>query len=132
MLRITTTRSAWSSTARHSGSSVSKRPCQSVWTGWCTPGTSPLSRLIELLAVNPARLLGVPGGELTAGAAADITVLAPELAVTVEAATFRSLARNTPFEGWSLRGGVAATMVGGRTVYVNEAVAGATSFGQRS
>ena len=95
-------------------------------------GYVPLSRLIELLAVNPARLLGVPGGELTAGAAADITVLAPELAVTVEAATFRSLARNTPFEGWSLRGGVAATMVGGRTVYVNEAVAGATSFGQRS
>ena len=87
-----------------------------------------LSRLVELLAVNPARVLAVPGGGLTGGAPADITVLAPELAVKVEAATFRSLARNTPFDGWSLRGGVAATMVGGRTVYVNEAVAGATSF----
>ena len=92
------------------------------------PGHVPLSRLVELLAVNPARVLGVPGGELTAGAPADITVLAPELTVTVEAAAFRSLARNTPFDGWSLRGGVAATLVGGRTVYVNEAVAGAASF----
>ena len=91
-------------------------------------GHVPLRRLVELLAVNPARLLGVPGGELTAGAPADITVLAPELTVTVDAAAFRSLARNTPFDGWSLRGGVAVTMVGGRTVYVNEAVAGATAF----
>ena len=95
-------------------------------------GYLPLSRLVELLSVNPARLLGVPGGGLTAGAPADITVLAPELAVTVEATAFRSLARNTPFDGWSLRGGVAATMIGGRTAYVNEAVAGATSFSQRS
>ena len=91
-----------------------------------------LSRLVELLAVNPARVLGVPGGELSAGVPADITVLAPELAVRVEAAAFRSLARNTPFDGWSLRGGVAATMVGGRTVYVNGAVPGAASFDQRS
>ncbi|MDP6582546.1 MAG: dihydroorotase, partial [Vicinamibacterales bacterium] len=83
-------------------------------------GQVSLSRLVELLAVNPARILGVPGGDLTAGALADITVLAPELAVTVEAAAFRSLARNTPFDGWSLRGGVAATIVGGRTVYVND------------
>ena len=91
-------------------------------------GLIPLRRLVELLAVNPARILGVPGGNLSAGAPADITVLAPELAVRVDAATFRSLARNTPFAGWSLRGGVAATMVGGRAVYVNEAVSGASAF----
>ena len=93
-------------------------------------GHVPLSRLVELLAVNPARILGVPGGDLSVGAPADITVLAPELVVTVEAAAFRSLARNTPFDGWSLRGGVAATIVGGRTVYMNESVPGATAFDQ--
>ena len=87
-----------------------------------------LSRLVELLAVNPARILGVAGGDLSVGAPADITVLAPELVVTVESATFRSMARNTPFDGWSLRGGVVATMVGGRTVYANESVAGAVAF----
>jgi dihydroorotase-like cyclic amidohydrolase len=32
----------------------------------------------------------------------------------------RSRSKNTPFDGWTLRGGVAATMVGGRPVYVNE------------
>jgi dihydroorotase-like cyclic amidohydrolase len=34
----------------------------------------------------------------------------------------RSKARNTPFDGWQLRGGVAATLVAGRVVYVNEHV----------
>ena len=36
----------------------------------------------------------------------------------------RSKSKNTPFDGWQLRGGVAATIVGGRAVYVNEAVPG--------
>ena len=92
------------------------------------PGHVSLSRLVELLAVNPARILGVAGGALTVGTPADITVLAPELAVTVDAQAFRSLARNTPFDGWALRGGVAATIVGGRSVYVNELVDGAVQF----
>ena len=92
------------------------------------PGHVSLGRLVGLLSANPARILGVEGGALTEGAPADVTVLAPELPVTVDARTFRSLARNTPFDGWSLRGGVAATMVGGRTVYVNDAVAGAGAF----
>ena len=91
-------------------------------------GRVSLSRLVGLLSANPARILGVEGGALTEGAPADVTVLAPDLPVTVDARAFRSLARNTPFDGWSLRGGVAATMVGGRTVYVNDAVAGAGAF----
>jgi dihydroorotase len=87
-------------------------------------GVVALPRLIELLSVNPARILGVPGGSLTEGAPADITVLAPELPVTVAVAKMRSKAKNTPFDGWQLRGGVAATIVGGRTVYVNPGIAG--------
>jgi dihydroorotase len=76
-----------------------------------------IGRLIELLSVNPARVLGLPGGRLAEGAAADITVLAPDLAVDVSAAALRSKSKNTPFDGWQLRGGVAATIVGGRVVY---------------
>jgi dihydroorotase len=87
-----------------------------------------LPRLIELLSVNPARILNVPGGALTEGAAADVTVLAPDLQIVVDAAKFRSKSRNTPFGGWRLRGGVAATIVGGRTVYVNESAEGAGRF----
>jgi dihydroorotase-like cyclic amidohydrolase len=35
----------------------------------------------------------------------------------------RSKSKNTPFDGWTLRGGVAATIVGGRVVYINEQLA---------
>jgi dihydroorotase len=82
-------------------------------------GVIPLSRLIELLSVNPARILGVSGGSLSVGAPADVTVLAPDLSVRIEAERLRSRSKNTPFDGWQLRGGVAATFVGGRPVYVN-------------
>ena len=36
------------------------------------------------------------------------------------AAELKSKSKNTPFDGWTLRGGVAATIVGGRVVYVND------------
>ena len=85
-------------------------------------GVIRLPRLVELLSVNPARILRIPGGTLSEGAPADITILAPDLKVTIDAAVLRSRSKNTPFHGWELRGGVAATIVGGRTVYVNEAV----------
>jgi dihydroorotase len=76
-------------------------------------------RMIELLSVNPARLINVRGGSLDAGAPADITVLAPDLAVTIDAATLVSRSKNTPFDRWKFRGGVAATIVAGKVVYRN-------------
>jgi dihydroorotase len=82
-----------------------------------------LPRLVELMSCNPARILRVTGGSLSAGAPADITVLAPDLAVRVDARSMRSRSKNTPFDGWELRGGVAATIVGGRTAFVNPSVA---------
>ena len=82
-------------------------------------GLIPLGRLVELMSVNPARILRIPGGSLAAGASADITILAPDLSVTIDRARLRSRSKNTPFHGWTLRGGVAATLVGGRVVYTN-------------
>jgi dihydroorotase len=82
-------------------------------------GVIRLSRLVELMSLNPARVLGVPGGTLSAGAPADITILAPDLSVTIDRARLRSRSKNTPFHGWTLRGGVAATIVGGRVVFTN-------------
>jgi dihydroorotase len=83
-------------------------------------GVLSLARLIELLSVNPAHILRVPGGSLSEGAPADVSILAPDLQVTVSAGRMRSKSRNTPFDGWKLRGGVAATIVGGRVVFLNE------------
>ncbi len=86
------------------------------------PGHIPLARMIELLSVNPARVLDLAGGTLSEGAPADVTVLAPDLQVTIAAAGLRSKSKNTPFDGWTFRGGVAATIVGGRVVYRNTAL----------
>jgi dihydroorotase len=79
-----------------------------------------IARAIELLSVNPARVLGLPGGSLTDGAAADVTILAPDAPVTIRARDLKSKSKNTPFDGWQLKGAVAATLVDGRIVYRNE------------
>jgi dihydroorotase len=55
--------------------------------------------------------------------AADVTILAPDLRVRIDAARLRSRSKNTPFDGWELRGGVAATFVGGRPLFVNSEAA---------
>jgi dihydroorotase len=39
--------------------------------------------------------------------------------VTVRAASLKSKSKNTPFDGWTLRGAPAATIVGGRVVFVH-------------
>ena len=71
-----------------------------------------LSRLVELLSVNPARILKVEGGSLAEGVAADITLLAPDLAVRIDARQLVSKSKNTPFDGWEFTGAAAATVVG--------------------
>ena len=78
-------------------------------------------RAIELLSTNPARVFRVPGGSLAEGGVADITILAPDTRVRVRAAELKSKSKNTPFDGWELRGAVAATIVGGKVVYQREA-----------
>jgi dihydroorotase len=70
--------------------------------------------LVRLMSVNPARILGVPGGSLTVGAPADVTVIDPHAAWEVSPENFRSKSRNTPFGGWALTGQARATVVGGR------------------
>ncbi|HXG67560.1 MAG TPA: amidohydrolase family protein, partial [Blastocatellia bacterium] len=77
----------------------------------------PLTRIIEMLTILPARAFSLPGGTLAAGAPADVTVFDPEREWTVDPNRFQSKSRNTPFAGWQLRGAVVATFVGGRRVY---------------
>ncbi len=81
------------------------------------PGMISIGRMVELMSVNPARILGVPGGTLKPAAPADITVLDLEREFSVEPARFHSLSRNTPFGGWRLRGGPVATIVAGEIVH---------------
>jgi len=80
------------------------------------PGVVSLSRLVELLSTGPARVLRLPGGTLRPGSLADVTLFDPEGEVTVAAGAFLSRSRNTPFDGWKLKGRPVATMVGGRRI----------------
>jgi dihydroorotase len=82
-------------------------------------GIVTIDRFVDLLSAAPARVLGLAGGTLREGGPADVTILAPDCTVTVNATAMRSKSRNTPFDGWTLKGAVGATIVGGRVVYVN-------------
>ena len=74
------------------------------------------TRLVEKMSTKPARILGLESG-LRVGRTADITLIDPDVEYTVNSDNFQSLSRNTPFEGWRLKGRPIFTLVGGRVVY---------------
>jgi len=77
-----------------------------------------LARFAELLSVNPARLLGLHAkGRVAPGADADLTILDLEREATVDRSRFESKGKNTPFDGWRLKGAAVMTIVQGRVVY---------------
>ncbi len=79
-----------------------------------------LDRLIEMFTVNPARLLSLDSGTLSTGAAADVTLIDPDLEWTFDKGKSQSLSRNTPFHGAELKGRAVRTIVAGKTVWARE------------
>lgn len=78
----------------------------------------PLKRIIELLTLNPARIMGLEGrGTLAEGAHADIAIFDPAKKWTFHAPNSLSRSKNSPFDGWQLQGKVMATIVGGKIVF---------------
>ena len=76
-----------------------------------------LPRLIEMLTIEPARLLGLDRGTLSVGAPADVTLIDPDLEWTVDREQSFSRSRNTPFHGWEIKGRAVRTIVRGKTVW---------------
>jgi dihydroorotase len=76
----------------------------------------PLSRIVEMLTIGPARAFSLPGGTLAAGSPADITIFDPDREWGVDPRGFKSKSRNTPFGGWKLRGSITETVITGRRV----------------
>jgi len=77
-----------------------------------------LTRIIELLSANPARIFSMLGrGTLAVGSHADVTIFDPKKKWTFEASKSRSKSKNTPFDGRQMVGKVVMTVVGGRNVY---------------
>jgi len=76
-----------------------------------------ISRLIEMYTVEPAALLKIDAGTLSTGAPGDVTLIHPNLEWTVKVDDFQSASRNSPFDGWKLKGRAVRTIVNGKTVW---------------
>jgi dihydroorotase len=92
-------------------------------------GIVTVRHFVQLMSVHPAQILNVTGGTLKPDRPADITIFAPDVTTTVDVSKSKSKSRNSPFHGWTVRGAVAATIVGGRVVHVNPQIPGAESLG---
>ena len=76
-----------------------------------------LSTMVDRMSRAPAEAFGLPGGSLTSGAVADVTIIDPAAEWTVERDAFVSKSRNQPFDAWELKGRARYTIVGGRVVW---------------
>ena len=90
-------------------------------------GILELSDAVAKWTSEPARILRLEGGELSAGSPGDATIIDPDLVWTVDAGQLQSKSRNTPFDGYELTGRAIATVVGGQLVYEHDQGNGGTS-----
>ncbi len=80
-------------------------------------GVLTLPEIAEKMSYNPAKILGLEGGEIKEGAVADLTIANIEEEFTVDSAKFESKGKNTPFNGYKLCGVVKYTIVDGEVKY---------------
>jgi dihydroorotase len=76
-----------------------------------------LGELIHRLTAGPAGILGLPYGNLSVDAIADVCIFDPGRSWQLDSSTMRSSGNNTPFLGWELKGRVTHTLLAGRLVY---------------
>ena len=89
-----------------------------VYTYMVAPGLIPFSKLVEVMADNPRRILG-RNVSLSIGSVADVTLVDTEREFTVDSASFLTLGRATPFDGCRLKGEVLLTLFHGEPAFVH-------------
>lgn len=77
------------------------------------PGILDWPGLIRLMTANPARIIGVDKGALTRGKQGDVTIIDPNAEWQIDVNKFLSKSRNCPYHGWTIKGKVEKTIVGG-------------------
>jgi len=80
-------------------------------------GELTLLTIFKALSLNPAKLLGLPGGRLAKGAVADLILVDLDTPWVLNKDELRSRSKNTPFDESKLQGRVLRTLVAGSTVY---------------
>ena len=76
-----------------------------------------IKALIEKMALNPAKILGIDRGTLKPGVAADITVIDPNAEWVVTEEGLSSKSKNSPWLSQRMKGGAKYTIVGGKVVF---------------
>lgn len=82
-------------------------------------GIMSLSELSRLMSANPAKTLGLEGGEIAEGAVADLAIVDLNAKYTIDGNKFISKGKNTPFNGYEVYGKVCCTLVDGEVKYEN-------------
>ena len=80
-------------------------------------GRLSLVRLFECAAMNPARILGLPGGRLAPGAPADLVLFDPDAPFVLDRGKLRSRSKNTPFDRQRMQGRVKGAWVAGERIF---------------
>ena len=76
-----------------------------------------MSELIKKLTSTPAGLFNLSSGNLSLGNDADILIFNPNFEYSIDISKFHSKSKNSPFDGWKVKGKVIRTLVRGKTVY---------------
>lgn len=100
-----------------------------VMTELVAKGYLSLAQAVEKLTAGPAKVFGLPGGQLKVGRPADITIFDPGQSWTYRASEGFSKSINSPFDGWSFKGKVVSTLLNGKVVYPFESKLEVTPLG---
>ncbi|MYA79744.1 MAG: dihydroorotase [Acidobacteriia bacterium] len=81
------------------------------------PGKISLKHMVELFTTGPARVIGLDRGKLFVGGPGDVTLFSTSREWVFDVNESQSKSKNSPFHGRRFRGGPAATIVAGKTVW---------------
>jgi dihydroorotase len=78
-----------------------------------------LSDAIRKLTATPAQIFNLDAGNLSIGKEADVLIFNPDIKYSIDVSKFHSKSKNSPFDGWKVKGKVLHTLARGKVVYTD-------------
>ena len=91
-----------------------------LYTHLVETGKMTLQQLVDRMTNIPANVFKLPYGEIKTDAIADLTLVDLDKEITIDVETFYSKGKNTPFNGWNVKGVPVLTIAAGKIVYEDE------------